>query len=163
LSITELIYPECPKCNRILKPSEHNLLACRYCKISVKNSFLRRQKDPLKSLEQYKKIPEGFEINNKVEERLRLKEDHEENMSKYKHSPVPKKCIECKSEDIVASDSDNAWECLSCEAFFSWYSYRVIYHGDIEVEAGSEEDASEKAYYYMEKGIADIETDVDRM
>lgn len=159
----EIISLKCPKCNRVLKPSAHDLLVCRYCKISVKPSFLRKQKDPLKFLEQYNKIPEGFEINKEVKERIRLKEDHEENMAKYKHSPVPNKCIECKSEDIVASDSENTWECLSCEACFEWFSYRVIYHGDIEVEAESKEDASEKAYYYLKKGVADIETDVDRM
>lgn len=163
MSELELVFPECPRCNRHLKPSDNDLLVCRYCKVSIKLPFLKSQKDPSKFLKEFKKIPEGFEINKEVKERIRLKEDHEYNMTKYKHSPVPEKCPECKSEDLVASCSEQQWECLSCEAWFQWFSYRVMYHGDIEVEAGDEDEASEKAYYYMEKGYADMETDVMRI
>jgi len=183
MSELELVFPNCPRCNRHLKPSFkigklhitefqfytlkridiHDLLVCRYCKISIKVSFLKRQKNPLKFLKEFKKIPEGFEINKEVKERLRLREEHEYNMTKYKHSPVPEKCPECKSKDLVASGSEQSWECLSCEAYFQWHYYRVDYSGEIEVEAGSEDEASEKAYYYLEKGVADIETDVSRM
>jgi len=187
VSINELVYPKCPKCEKVLKPSvefdtsqklikfddqtviktgkitRKDLLVCRYCKISVKPSVLRKQKDPIKFLEDFKKIPIGYKISEETKEKIRLKEDHKENLKKYKHYPVPNKCPYCKSEDIVADCSDHGWICISCDEYFEWYNFRIIFHGDVELAAESETYASEKGYYLLKKGYVDIETDVDWM
>lgn len=189
MSELELAFYKCPKCQRILKPTFHpmneehihkiiytsydrkkikkvespDLLTCRYCKISVKVSLLRNQKDPIKFLEDFKKIPIGYSISEDTKEKIRLKEDHEENMTKYKHYPVPNKCPMCNSKDIVADCSDHGWICISCDEYFGWHSFRVIFHGDVELEAENKDMASEKAYYYLREGNVDIEADVNWM
>ena len=175
----ELIYPECPKCNRIFKPSIeagnlqiteypskiikkidlHDILICRYCTIYVKVSILRKQKDPLKYLEQFKKIPENTEIKNEEIYKIRLREAEKENLKKYKYDMVPEKCIDCGSEDIVADLGANSWICLSCDSYFELREYRIMFHGDIEVIARDHNEAIEKGYELLRKRKVDIEAD----
>ena len=83
MECVEISLLKCPKCNRVLKPSikegklhitvfqyqslmkvkSHDLLVCRYCKLSVKTSLLRKQKDPIKFLKQFAKAPLETEIS----------------------------------------------------------------------------------------------------
>ncbi len=183
MSINELVFYKCPKCKRNLKPSIkegnlqiteypskvikkidlHDLLVCRYCKISVKLSVLRNQKNPIKFIEDFKNIPIGYKISEDTKEKIRLREDHKENMERYKHYPVPNKCPYCKSEDIVADCSEHGWICISCDEYFEWHNFRIIFHGDVDLEAENEDCASEKGYALLEKGVVDIEADVDWM
>jgi len=178
----ELVYPECPNCNRILKPSIepgilhiteypkkvvkkidlHDILICRYCNIYIKVEVLREQKDPITFLKQFTKIPKEREISKEEKEKIRLREDHRENMEKYKHSPIPERCPYCKSEDIIADSYDYGWICLSCDDGFEWESYRINFYGDIDVEAENPDQAREKGYEYLKKGYGDIETEVDK-
>jgi len=170
---------KCPKCNRVLKPSIKSkveitndlnglirlegieYLVCRYCKLSVKTSLLRKQKNPIKFLEQFAKAPEKTEISGEEKEKIRLREEHKENMEKYKHSPVPKKCPECRSEDIVADSYNYGWICLSCDHGFEWKSFRINFYGDVELEAENPDNAIERGYHYLKKGVLDIEAEVD--
>lgn len=157
----ELVFPDCPTCDRKLKPSEYNQLVCRYCNISVSIHYMKSYKKPEEFLSKYKKTPKGTKINEELKERNRLLSEHEENMKNYPHFPVPEKCPECDSKAIVASYGDHAWECLDCEDYFTWYRYRVIYHGDCEVDARDKDMAVDLAYEVMEE--ADIEAEVDRI
>ena len=179
MSELELEFYKCPKCKRNLKPSIepgilhiteypskvvkkidlHDLLVCRYCKISVKTSVLRKQKDPIKFLEQFAKIPEHTEIKEEEREKIRLREEERENLKKYKYDVHPEKCIECESEDIVADCGNNSWICLSCDAYFELREYRIMFHGDIEVVARNHTEAIEKGYELLRKGNVDIEAD----
>lgn len=154
----ELIYPKCPKCNRILKPMDTGL-ECRYCQVSVKSSILRKEKNPVKFLEQFKKIPENTEIKDEEREKISLREEEKENLKKYKYDVVPDKCIECDSEDIVADCGNNSWICLSCDSYFELREYRIMFHGDIEVVARNHIEAIEKGYELLRKGNVDIEAD----
>lgn len=182
----ELEFPKCPKCERNLKPSikqeEQDLkysflfngikhfthfigidyLGCRYCNIRVKTSLLRKQKDIPKFLEQFAKIPEETEISEEEKEKIRLRKNHNKNMEKYKHYPVPHKCVECNSEDLVADSSDNGWVCLSCDFYFEWRSYKVIFHGDIELDGENENDAIDRAYDLLGNDCkVDLEAEID--
>jgi ribosomal protein L37AE/L43A len=147
----------CPKCGHKLKPSLKviprfsDLLVCRYCKISVKVSLIRTQKDPQGFLDRFKKIPEGTEIKEvEVElEKIELLEEHFNNLAKYKHTRVPKKCPYCQSEDLVADSYDNCWICLSCDSYFKWVLYEVAIHGQVSVLASDEDIAEEKACSYI--------------
>jgi len=145
----------CPKCKRNLKPSLQvvprfsDLLVCRYCKISVKVSLIREQKDPQAFLDRFKNIPEGTEIKEVELEKIRLLEEHFNNLAKYKHTRVPKKCPYCQSEDIVADSADNCWICLSCDSYFKWVLYEVAIHGQVSVLATDEDMAKEKAYSHL--------------
>ncbi|KKM20985.1 hypothetical protein LCGC14_1640000 [marine sediment metagenome] len=159
MSINELVYPKCPKCTRSLKPSSHDLLVCRYCKISVKSSVLRKQKDTIQFLKQFTKIPENTEIKEEEMEKIRLREAGMENIKKYKYEAIPDKCIDCNSEDIVADCGNNSWICLSCDSYFELRQYRVMFHGDIEVCARDGDEAKEKGYALLKKGYIDIEAD----
>lgn len=154
-----MVYPECPKCNRVLKPSDHDLLVCRYCGLSVKLSVLRKQKDSVKFLKQFTKIPENTEIKEEEIEKIRLREADIENIKKYKYEVIPEKCIDCESEDIVADCGNNSWICLSCDSYFELREYRIMFHGDIEVYARDGDEAVEKGYALLRKGYIDIEAD----
>ena len=165
----ELVYPKCPRCGRILKPIGINPieiggyfdigLECRYCQVSVKTDVLRKQKNPVKFLEQFKKIPENTEIKEEEKEKIRLREAEKENLKKYKYDVIADKCIECDSEDIVADCGNNSWICLSCDSYFELREYKIMFHGDIEVVARNHIEAMEKGYELLKKGYVDIETD----
>ena len=145
----------CPKCGHKLKPSLKvvprfsDLLVCRYCKISVKGSLIRTQKDPQGFLDRFKKIPEGTEIKEEELEKIRLRKEHSENLKKYKHTHFPNACPYCQSEDIVADCGVNCWICLSCDSYFKWVLYKVALHGQVSVLATDEDIAEEKAYSYL--------------
>ena len=144
----------CPKCKRKLKPglkSERfeTFLECRYCKICVKTSLLRTQKNPQAFIDQFKEIPEGTEIKEKEKYNMRLRKDHSENLRKYKHTHIPEKCPYCQSEDIFADYGVNSWICLSCDSYFKWVLYEVALHGEVSVYATDEDRAMEKAYSYI--------------
>ena len=145
----------CPKCGRKLKPSLEvvprfsDLLVCRYCKISVKVSLLQKQKNPQAFIDQFKKIPEGTEIKEVEKYNIRLRKEHSENLKKYKHAHIPKRCPYCESEDIVAECGANYWSCLSCDSYFKWVLYEVAIHGQVSVFATSESRAEEKTYSYI--------------
>ncbi len=134
-------------------------MVCRYCKIGVKSSILRKQKDPLEYLKQFENIPENTEIKDDKREKIRLREDHKENIKKYKYEVIPETCIDCKSEDIVADCGNNSWICLSCDSYFELRQYRIMFHGDIEVAARNSSEAVEKGYEYLKKGYVDMEAD----
>lgn len=142
----------CPKCKKKLKPSFHPnepktfFLECRYCKICVKTSLLRKQNNPQKFLDQFKEIPEGTEIKEAEKYNMRLREEHKENLIKYRHTHIPEKCPFCDSIHIVADCGVNSWTCLSCDSYFNWTLYEVALHGTISVLAPDEDLASEKAY-----------------
>ena len=168
----EISLLKCPKCNRVLKPSvedktimnkvvSYTLLVCRYCKLSVRTSLLRKQKDAIKFLEQFAKAPEETEISCEEKEKIRLREEHKENMEKYKHYPVPKRCPDCKSEDLVADSYNYGWICLSCDYGFEWNSFKINFYGDVELEAENPDNAIERGYNYLKKGVLDIEAEVD--
>ena len=155
----------CPKCERKLKPSillgrSVEVLECRYCKISVKTSLIREQKNPQKYIDQFKKIPENKEIKEEEREHQRLREEHADNMKNFKHVPFPEECPDCESKDIVADCCNNGWICLSCDRYFELREYRVMFHGDIELYAENKTQASEKGYELLRKGCVDIETEV---
>lgn len=159
----------CPKCKRKLKPSLRvvprfsDLLVCRYCKISVKISLLQKQKKPQEFLDRFKNLPEGTEIKEVELENIRLRKELSENLKKYKHTHVPKKCPYCQSEDIVADRGVNSWNCLSCDSYFKWILYEVAIHGQVSVLATSEEMAEEKACSYLGDGCKiDLESFVIR-
>jgi ribosomal protein L37AE/L43A len=143
----------CPKCKRKLKPglkSERfeTFLECRYCKICVKTSLLRTQKNPQEFLDRFKEIPEGTEIKEVEKYNMRLRKEHSENLKKYKHTHFPNKCPYCQSEDIVADCGVNSWICLSCDSYFKWILYEVALHGEVSVYATDEDKAIEKAYNF---------------
>jgi len=144
----------CPKCKRKIKPglkSERfeTFLVCRYCKISVKTSLIREQKDPQMFLDRFKDIPEGTEIKEVEKYNMRLRKEHSENLKKYKHAHFPNKCPYCQSEDIVADCGVNSWICLSCDSYFKWVLYEVAIHGQVPVLASDEDMAKEKACSYL--------------
>lgn len=183
--MSELVleFYKCPKCERPLKPSivegefqttisqawdgkitkveTPDLLVCRYCKIKVRVSLLRKQKNPSQFIANFKKMPMGFSMSADTIEKIQLREDHEENLRKYKHTPRPNKCPNCKSEDIVAECGDYGWNCISCDEYFEWKSYRIMFHGDVELESDSEDNAREYGYVLLEKGVLDIDAEVD--
>ena len=142
----------CPKCKRKLKPSVpskesiETFLECRYCKICVKTSLLRTQKNPQAFIDQFKKIPEGTEIKLSEKYKMRDREEHEENLKKYKHTHTPEKCPFCDSIEVVADCGINSWICLSCDSYFQWVLYEIALHGTVSVLAPNEDLASEKAY-----------------
>jgi len=158
----------CPKCKRKLKPSiprgkSVEILECRYCKISVKTSLLRKQKNPQGFLDRFKKIPEGTEIKEVELEKIRLLEEHFNNLAKYKHIHTPEKCPFCDSIDVVADSYDNCWICLSCDSYFKWVLYEVAIHGQVPVLASDEDMAKEKACSYIgDKCKIDFESFVIR-
>lgn len=158
----------CPKCKRKLKPSiprgrSVNLLVCRYCKISVKTSLIRTQKNPQAFIDQFKDIPEGTEIKEVEKYNIRLRKEHSENLKKSKHAHFPNTCPFCESEDIVADCGVNSWICLSCDSYFKWVLYEVAIHGEVSVFATDEDRAMEKAYTHIgDKCKVDFESFVIR-
>lgn len=170
---------QCPKCERVLKPSTidgvltitnyvqkitkkvelHDILICRYCNIYIRINLLKKQKDPVKFLKEFKKIPENTEIKNEELHKIYLREQESDNLKKYKHSHPPDKCPECDSEDIIADSCDHGWICMSCDSYFQWEKYLVIFHGDCEVYAQDGEKAAEKGNERLRKGSVHIETD----
>ncbi len=158
----------CPKCKKKLKPNillrkSIEILECRYCKICVKTSLLRTQKNPQAFLDRFKEIPEGTEIKKEEKYNMRLRKEHSENLKKYKHAHFPNKCPYCQSEDIVADCGVNSWTCLSCDSYFKWILYEVVLHGEVSVYATDEDRAKEKGYSYIgDKCRIDFESFVIR-
>lgn len=175
----ELVYLEYPKCNRILKPSIepgilhiteypkkvvkkidlHDILMCRYCNVFVKIETLRKQKDPLKFLQQFKRLPDNNEIKDEELHKISLREQESYCLKKYKHFSSPSKCPDCGSEDIIADSHDYGWICMSCDSYFQWEKYLIMFHGDIEVYARDQDEAIEKGYEALRKDRVDIEAD----
>lgn len=148
MECVKFLYPTCPKCGRILKPSVtsgkleitqyehkigkrielHDILICRYCMIYIKVELLRNKRNPIKFLEQFKKIPENTEIEDK------------ENLLKYNHNVIPKKCPYCGSKNIKKEpDVEGTWECLDCTANFDWKKFIVLYLVEVNIECPSDE------------------------
>jgi hypothetical protein len=105
---------------------------CRYCKIEIKNSDIRNNTIP-----------------NKFNEII-IKKREEQN-SKHKYGPKPKECIQCGSDNLTEDpEQDNSWECKNCGEISTWQTYQVIFSGDIEVYAESEEMARELGWSRIE-------------
>lgn len=179
MSITELVFPICPKCKKILKPSIepgilhiteypkkvvkkidlHDILICRYCNVFVKLEILRKQKDPTKFLQQFKLLPDNNEIKNEELYKISLREQELDCLKRFKHPYTPEKCPDCGSDDLIADSHDYGWICMSCDSYFQWERYTIMFHGDIEIFARDGDEAIERGYERLRKGTVDIEAD----
>lgn len=143
----------CPICGRKLKPgviypknssiTMKDVLVCRYCDLSILVADLRIFG---------KKV-----LEKKIRKRKKIKYITEK---KYKHPYGPKKCPYCKSLHVSPGDDDYWWDCEDCGDGFYWKKYTVIFHGQVDVYDLNENNAIEKAYYYLEKQKVDIEAEI---